>query len=191
MKRYFKARSLAAAAALAVAPQAAAAACPSAANLAKGFVIEGAAASEVRHIGEHFVQVKTRYSDGVVQTDLYHDGLFAISRSSARGASMMYQANLDDWALEMKPGAKASVSYIPLVDSGPLAPTTIELEVKGREDFMLGDCRYEVYVISETRLSGERSRQYDQLYSPLLKFVIARRYPDGETKSYRRIAARD
>jgi len=192
VKRYFKARALAAAAALAVAPQAAAAACPSAANLAKGFVIEsGAAASEVRHIGAHFVQAKTRYSDGVMQTDLYHDGLFAISRSSARGASMMYQANLDDWALEMKPGAKASVSYIPLVDSGPLAPTTVELEVKGREDFMLGDCRYEVYVISETRLSGERSRQYDQLYAPLLKFVIARRYPDGETKSYRSIAALD
>ena len=168
------------------------AACPSAANLAKGFVIEGgAAASEVRHIGAHFVQARTRYPDGVVQTDLYHDGLFAISRSSARGASMMYQANLDDWVLEMKPGAKASVSYIPLVDSGPLAPTTVELEVKGREDFTLGNCSYEVFVISETRKSGERNRQYDQLYSPLLKFVIARRYPDGETKAYRGIEALD
>lgn len=194
VRRSFKAMTLGGilAAALGLAPQIAAATCPSGANLGKGFVIEGGAAkSEVRHLGDHFVQAKTRYSDGVVQTDLYHDGLFAISRFSPRGASMMYQAGLDDWKLEMKKGAKASVTYIPLVDSAPLPESTVELEVKGREDFTLGNCSYEVFVISETRKSGERNRQYDQLYSPLLKFVIARRYPDGETKAYRGIEALD
>lgn len=178
--------------AVALTPQAAAAACPSAANLDKGFLIEGGAAtSEVHHIGEHFVQSKTRYPDGLVQTDLYHDGLFAISRVSSRGANMMYQAGLENWTLQMEPGAKASVTYIPLVDAVPLAPTTVELEVKGREDFTLGNCRFEVYVIAETRTTGERSREYDQLYSPLLKFVIARRYPDGDTRAYRGIQAID
>lgn len=163
--------------------------CPSRDNLDRGFAIEGGSAtSEVRHIGEHFVQAKTRYPDGIVQTDLYHDGLFAISRVSSRGAQMMYQADLGDWSLEMQPGAQSSIRYIPLVDAEPLPETTIELEVKGREDFALGGCSYEVVVISQTRISGKRTRQYDQLYSPLLKFVIARRYPDGETKSYRGIS---
>jgi hypothetical protein len=127
----------------------------------------------------------------VVQTDLYHDGLFAISRVSQRGATMMYQADLDSWRLEMKPGAKASVTYIPLVDSKPLPQTTVELEVKGSETLKLGNCSYTVFVISETQQSGENSRQYDQLYAPLLKFVVARRYPDGKTKAYRGIEVLD
>jgi hypothetical protein len=172
------------------APQFAMAACPSTDNLDRGFAIEGGSAtSEVHHIGDHFVQAKTRYPDGIVQTDLYHDGLFAISRFSSRGASMMYQAGLDDWSLDMKPGAKSSLTYVPLVDAKPLPETTVELEVKGQENFTLGDCSYDVVVISQTRISGKTTRQYDQLYSPLLKFVIARRYPDGETKSYRGISA--
>ncbi|MGD1877168.1 MAG: hypothetical protein ACFB13_06670 [Kiloniellaceae bacterium] len=182
----FKSRSAIAAAACLLAPVVAAAACPSEANLDRGFAIDGGSAkSEVRHLGDHFVQATTRYPDGVVQTDLYHDGLFAISRVSARGATMMYQAGLEDWRLEMKPGAKASVTYIPLVDSKPLAQTTVELEVKGSETLQLGACSYTVFVISETRQSGQGTRQYDQLYAPLLKFVVARRYPDGETKAYR------
>jgi len=176
-------------AALGLVPAAALAACPSEATIAQGFAIDGGSAtSEVRHIGDHFVQAKTRYPDGVVQTDLYHDGLFAIARVSQRGATMMYQAGLEDWSLEMKPGAKGSVTYIPLVDAGPRAETTITLEVKGKETLQIGACSFEVFVISETQGSGNSSRQYDQLYSPLLKFVIARRYPDGETKAYRGIA---
>lgn len=170
-------------------PALATAACPTAENLDRGFAIDGGSAtSEVHHIGDHFVQAETRYPDGIVQTDLYHDGLFAISRFSSRGALMMYQADLEGWSLEMKAGARSDISYIPLVDAKPLPETTIELEVKGREDFTLGGCSYEVVVIQQTRISGERTRQYDQLYSPLLKFVIARRYPDGETKSYRGIS---
>ncbi|GAB4373381.1 MAG: hypothetical protein Kow00114_35340 [Kiloniellaceae bacterium] len=169
---------------------AAEAACPSEANIAQGFAIDGGSAtSEVRHIGAHFVQAKTRYPDGVVQTDLYHDGLFAIARVSQRGATMMYQAGLEDWTLEMKPGAKGSVTYIPLVDAGPRAATTITLEVKGQETLKIGGCSFEVFVIAETHSSGQNSRQYDQIYAPLLKFVIARRYPDGETKAYRGIEA--
>lgn len=176
--------------ALGLTPAAAEAACPSAANIAKGFAIDGGSAtSEVRHIGDHFVQAKTRYPDGVVQTDLYHDGLFAIARVSQRGATMMYQAGLEDWSLEMKPGAKGSVTYIPLVDAGPRAATTVTLEVKGKETLKIGACSFEVFVIAETLSSGQSSRQYDQLYAPLLKFVVARRYPDGETKAYRGIEA--
>jgi len=172
-----------------LAPAAALAACPTAENVAQGFAIDsGSAASEVHHIGEHFVQAKTRYSDGVTQTDLYHDGLLPIARVSQRGATMTYQAGLEDWSLEMKKGAKASVTYIPLVDGSPHAETTVNFEVKGSETLKLGDCSYEVFVISETRSSGQSSRQYDQLYSPLLKFVIARRYPDGETKAYRSVS---
>ncbi len=176
--------------ALGLAPAAAEAVCPSAANIAKGFAIDGGSAtSEVRHIGDHFVQARTRYPDGVVQTDLYHDGLLAIARVSQRGATMMYQAGLEDWSLEMKPGAKGSVTYIPLVDAAPRAETTIALEVKGKETLQIGACSLEVFVIAETRSSGNSSRHYEQLYAPLLKFVVARRYPDGETKAYRGIEA--
>ena len=176
--------------ALGLAPATAEAACPSEANIAQGFAIDGGSAtSEVRHIGDHFVQAKTRYPDGVVQTDLYHDGLFAIARVSQRGATMMYQAGLQDWSLEMREGAKGSITYIPLVDAGPRAETTITLEVKGKETLTIGACSFEVFVIAETHGSGQNSQQYDQIYAPLLKFVIARRYPDGETKAYRGIEA--
>jgi hypothetical protein len=169
-------------------PGLASAACPTAENVAQGFLLHGgSAASEVRHFGERFVQARTAYPDGVVQTDLYYDGIFAISRVSPRGAQMMYDANLSEWQLDLEDGATSSVTYIPIVDSKPLPETTLELQVKGRDEVRLGSCSYEVFVIAQTRKSGESSRAYDQLYSPLLKFVIARRYPDGLTKAYRGI----
>lgn len=166
------------------------AACPTAETVGRGFFLEGSTArSEIRHMGDHFVQAKTRYSDGITQTDLYYEGLFAVSRVSQRGAKMMYNANLADWRLDLAEGATSSVTYVPIIDSKPLAETTLELEVKGREDFTLGDCSFTVHVISQTRKSGERSRQYDQLYAPLLKFVVARRYPNGDIRAYRGIEA--
>lgn len=182
---------LAAAAGLLVLASASAqAACPTAETIDQGFFLQGSTArSEVRHLGEHFVQARTRYPDGLVQTDLYHDGLFAVSRVSKRGAKMMYNADLSDWHLDLKTGATSRVTYVPIVDSKPLAETTLDLEVKGKEDFKLGDCRFTVYVISQTQTSGDRSRQYDQLYAPLLKFVIARRYPNGDVRAYRGIEA--
>ena len=160
--------------------------CPTLETVDRGYFLQGSSArSEIRHLGDHFVQAKTRYSDGVVQTDLYYEGLFAVSRVSKRGAQMMYNARLEDWQLDLKPGAKASLSYTPIVDSEPLAETTLELEVKGSEVFKLGDCDLTVHVISQTRKRANSSRQFDQLYSPLLKFVIARRYPNGDTRAYR------
>ncbi len=170
---------------LIAAPTAAQAACPTQATVAKGFLLRGSTAeTEVRHLGDHFVQARTRYPDGVVQTDLYFDGLLAVSRFSQRGANMMLGADLEAWELELKKGASASLTYIPVADSKPFPKTTLELEVKGSETLELGDCSFEVLVISQTRRSGQRVRAYDQLYSPLLRFVIARRYPDGETRAY-------
>ncbi len=180
--------SAAAACLLFLAPTQVQAACPTAKTVAKGFFLQGGSAkSEVRHIGDHFVQVTTRYPDGVVQADLYYDGLFAVSRSSSRGSTMMFNAKLADWSLDLTEGATSTVSYIPIVDSEPHPEATLELEVKGTETLKLGDCSFDVQVISQTKKSGQRSRQFDQLYAPLLKFVIARRYPNGDVRAYRGI----
>ena len=164
---------------------AAAAACPTEQTVGQGFFLKGnTAKTEVRHLDDHFVQARTRYPDGVVQTDLYYDGLLAVSRFSQRGANMMLGADLKDWRLELKKGAKASLTYIPVADSKPFAETTLELEVKGSETLKLGNCDFEVYVITQTSRTGKKERVYDQLFSALLKFVIARRYPNGDLRAY-------
>lgn len=174
--------------ALLLAATAAQAACPTAETVTAGYFLDGSSArSEIRHLDEHFVQAKTRYSDGVVQTDLFYDGIFAVSRVSQRGATMMHDADLEDWHLDLTAGATSSITYVPIVDSKPFPEATLDLEVKNSEVFKLGDCSYTVHVIAQTRTTGGKQRQYDMLYAPLLKFVIARRYPNGDLRAYRGI----
>ncbi|TGT71108.1 hypothetical protein EN802_19435 [bacterium M00.F.Ca.ET.159.01.1.1] len=168
---------------LAFAGTAEAADCVDAKSAKAGFVLEKAGIrSEFRPAPGGMVAVANKYQSDSPQTEYLYAGLIEVFRDSDTGRLSMIPLGDLKKLFPLKAGAKSKTVFVRLSSKKPPKGTeTLALAVKGKDSYKLGDCKYNVLVVSET-ITGDSGNVIDSftaLYSPDLQAVLARRYDEG------------
>ncbi|MDG4883082.1 hypothetical protein [Mesorhizobium sp. WSM4884] len=154
------------------------------ANAAKaGFVLEKPGIrSEFRPAPGGMVAVVNDYQSQSPQTQYLYAGLIEVFRDSDTGRLSMIPLGDIKKLFPLKAGAKSKTEFVRLsAKKTPKGTETLALNVKGRETYKLGDCKYNVLAVNET-IAGDSGAVVDSftaLYSPDLQAVLARRYDEG------------
>ncbi|WP_217577627.1 hypothetical protein [Mesorhizobium sp. GbtcB19] len=168
---------------LALAGAAQAADCVDAKSAKAGFVLEKSGiSSEFRPAPGGMVAVANTYQSDSPQTQYLYAGLIEVFRDSDTGRLSMIPLGDLKKLFPLKAGAKSKTDFVRLSSKKPPKGTeTLALAVKGKDSYKLGDCKYNVLVVSET-ITGDSGNVIDSftaLYSPDLQAVVARRYDEG------------
>lgn len=160
--------------------------CVDAKTAKAGFALEmPGIRSEFRPAAGGMVSVANTYQSESPQTQFLFAGLIEVFRDSDTGhLAMIPLADLRK-LFPLKSGAKSTTQFVELSPKKqPKGTKTLELAVKGKETFSLGDCKYTVLAVKETikNQAGETVDAFTALYAPDLQAALARRYDEG-TKS--------
>jgi len=168
--------------------------CPNERSAKNGFIVERSERqkSDVFHGEQGIVRTIMRY-DGttLLETTLY-EGIFDLDRLD-RGRRIKYEPGVDLKSLfPLAPGKRVKAKFASEADGRP-GRLEVELVVKKSEDMFIGPCKYAVLRIerSESRDAGPMRFAWTELYSAMLKLVLAREYKEQngrtETIKYDRI----
>jgi hypothetical protein len=155
--------------------------CPNAQTAKQGFLLERQGTqSEVRPSSDHFVHVMNLYPGGKRQNVIYYKGLLPISRFDDSVQSISIPVSELRTIFPLMPKARHAVTYAPATPSKVGALVSLELTVAGQERFQLGSCSYEVLAIHNRFLNaeGKVTSEHTDLYSPVLGFILAKRYEE-------------
>lgn len=170
-------------AALLVPAAAIAAPCVDAKSAKAGFVLEKPGIrSEFRPAAGGMVAVANNYQSQSPQTQYLYAGLIEVFRDSDTGRLSMIPLGDLKKVFPLKTGARSKTDFVRLSSKKPPKGTeTLALVVKGKDTYKLGDCKYNVLVVSETitNEAGATVDSFTALYSPDLQAVLARRYDEG------------
>ncbi|WP_243374512.1 hypothetical protein [Microvirga solisilvae] len=155
--------------------------CPDARTAKQGFVLERQGTrAEVRQASDHFVHVANVYPGGKKQDVVYYKGLLPISRfdDTTQSISIPVSELRTIFPLGLK--ARRAVTYAPATPSKVGALVSLELTVSGQEELQLGSCTYEVFAVHNRYINaeGKTTSEHTDLYSPVLGFVLGKRYPE-------------
>jgi hypothetical protein len=155
--------------------------CPDARSAKQGFVLERQGTrTEVRQASDHFVHVANIYPGGKKQDVIYYKGLLPISRfdDTTQSISIPVSELRTIFPLVLK--ARRAITYAPATPSKVGALVSLELTVTGQEELQLGPCTYEVFTVHNRFLNadGKITSEHTDLYSPALRVVLGRRYPE-------------
>ncbi|TGQ41319.1 MULTISPECIES: hypothetical protein [unclassified Mesorhizobium] len=157
--------------------------CINAKSAKVGFVLEKPGIhSEFRPAAGGMVSVANKYQSESPQTQFLFGGLIEVFRDSSTGQLAMIPLSDLRKLFPLKAGAKSKTLFVRLTPSKqPKGTETLELAVKGKESFSLGDCKYNVLAVKQTIRSedGEKLDEFTALYAPDLQAVLARRYDEG------------
>ena len=167
------------AAALLIPRPAAAQDCPTAQAGALGFVLERKEQqkTEVVHTGAGLVHTVMRFDGETLLETILYEGLFSLERID-RGRRTTFDPKTDLKTLfPLKPGAQLNAKFISQ-SGGNYGRLYVELDVQPPQDLLIGPCKYEVLRIEWRQSTSSMPPQfaYTALYSPDLKFVVAREY---------------
>jgi len=151
-----------------------------------GFVLEKPGIhSEFRPAAGGMVSVANKYESESPQTQFLFGGLIEVFRDSTTGQLAMIPLSDLRKLFPLKAGAKSKTLFVRLApNKQPKGTETLDLAVKGKENFSVGDCKYNVLAVKQTikNEAGETLDEFTALYAPDLQAVLARRYDEG-TKS--------
>ncbi|MER9235088.1 hypothetical protein NKI56_23850 [Mesorhizobium sp. M0622] len=168
---------------LAVTSAAHGAECIDAKSAKAGFILERPGIhSEFRPAAGGMVAVANKYQSQSPQSQFLFGGLIEVFRDSSTGELAMIPYSDLRKLFPLKPGAKSKTVFARLAPNKPPKGTeTLEINVKGKETFSLGDCKYSVLTVKQTIRSeaGETQDEFTALYAPDLQAVVARRYDEG------------
>lgn len=121
-------------------------ACPSSADLSRGFTLRGASVARIRDLGSHEIETANTYGGKTYYSTAY-DGLFI---TSARGpdSETSYSYTGDDYHnFQLKVGSH--IRYTMHYSDGFLmsASQTTDLTVIGLSEVWIGTCRYPTFTI--------------------------------------------
>ncbi len=160
-----------------------AAQCVDAKSAKEGFVLERPGIhSEFRPVAGGMISVDNKYESQSPQTQFLFGGLIEVFRDSDTGQMAMIPLSDVRKLFPLKAGAKSKTLFVRLApNKQPKGTETVEIVVKGKETFSLGDCKYNVLTVKETitNEAGETLDQYTALYAPDLQAVLAKRYDEG------------
>jgi hypothetical protein len=168
---------------LAAASAAHGAGCIDAKSSRAGFILERPGIhSEFRPAAAGMVSVANKYQSQSPQTQFLFGGLIEVFRDSSTGQLAMIPLSDLRKLFPLKPGAKSKTLFVRLApNKQPKATETLEIAVKGKETFSLGDCKYTVLAVKQTirNEAGGTLDEFTALYAPDLQAVLARRYDEG------------
>jgi hypothetical protein len=155
--------------------------CPNAQTAKEGFVLERQGTrAEVRPASDHFVHATNLYPGGRKQDVIYYKGLLPISRFDDSTRSISIPVSDLRTIFPLIPKTRRAVTYAPATPSRVGALVSLELTVTGQERIQLGSCSYEVLSVHSRLLNadGRTSSEHTDLYSPVLGFILAKRYEE-------------
>jgi hypothetical protein len=159
------------------------AACIDAKAAKAGFVLEKPGIhSEFRPAAGGMVSVANKYEAESPQTQFLFGGLIEVFRDSSTGQLAMIPLSDLRKLFPLKAGTKSKTLFVRLApNKQPKGTETLELAVKGKESFSVGDCKYNVLAVKHTirNEAGETLDEFTALYAPDLQAVLARRYDEG------------
>lgn len=157
--------------------------CVDAKSAKAGFVLEKPGIrSEFRSAAGGMVAVANNYQSQSPQTQYLYAGLIEVFRDSDTGRLSMIPLGDLKKVFPLKTGARSKTDFVRLSSKkAPKGIETLALAVKGKDTYKLGDCKYNVLVVSETitNEAGATVDSFTALYSPDLQAVLARRYDEG------------
>lgn len=156
--------------------------CVDAKSAKAGFVLEKPGIrSEFRSVAAGMVAVANNYQSQSPQTQYLYAGLIEVFRDSDTGRLSMIPLGDIKKLFPLKAGARSKTEFVRLSSKKAPGTETLALAVKGKDTYSLGNCKYNVLVVSET-ITGDSGTVIDTftaLYSPDLQAVLARRYDEG------------
>ncbi|WP_245235565.1 hypothetical protein [Mesorhizobium erdmanii] len=157
--------------------------CVDAKSAKNGFVLaRPGIQSEFRPVAGGMVSVANTYESQSPQKQFLFAGLIEVFRDSDTGRMAMIPFSDLRTLFPLKTGAKSTIEFVELSPGKqPKSTKTLTLDVKGKETFSLGDCKYNVLAVKETfkNGAGETIDAFTALYAPDLQAALARRYDEG------------
>ncbi|MER8865590.1 hypothetical protein NKI19_18015 [Mesorhizobium sp. M0751] len=157
--------------------------CIDAKSAKAGFILERPGIhSEFRPAAGGMVAVANKYQSQSPQSQYLFGGLIEVFRDSSTGQLAMIPFSDLRKVFPLKAGGKSKIVFARLAPNKPPKGTeTLEINVKGKETFSLGECKYSVLAVKQTIKSeaGETRDEFTALYAPDLQAVVARRYDEG------------
>jgi hypothetical protein len=157
--------------------------CVDAKSAKAGFVLsKPGISSELRPAAGGMIHVANTYESQSPQTQFLFGGLIEVFRDSKTGQLAMIPFSDLRKLFPLKAGAKSKTVFVSLApNKQPKGTETLEIAVKGKETFGLGDCKYNVLAVKQTikNEAGKTLDEFTALYAPDLQAVLARRYDEG------------
>ena len=155
--------------------------CPNAETSKLGFVLERQGTrAEVRPSAGQFVHVLNLYSSGKRQDVIYYGGIFPVSRFDDTAKSINIPISDLRSILPLDVKSKRALTYAPSEPGKVGSPISLEMTVTGQDRIEIGSCTYTVLIVRNKFLNGEGRvlSEHTDLYSPDLRFVLAKRYDE-------------
>ncbi|HEY6254928.1 MAG TPA: hypothetical protein VIY51_03955 [Xanthobacteraceae bacterium] len=161
-------------------------ACPTEQAGWHGFVVErgGQQKTSVFHDGDGIVRTVMRYNGATLLETTQYAGLFQLDRlDQGRRTKFDPQTDLKS-LLPLKPGQTARAKFTS-ESEGRNGVLQVEMTVKGDEDLYIGACKFSVLKIerSESRSADPPRFVYTDYYSPMLKLILSRQYPESNGRA--------
>ena len=148
-----------------------------------GFILEKPGIrSEFRPAAGGMMSVANTYQSQSPQAQFLFGGLIEVLRDSKTGQLAMIPFSDLRKLFPLKAGAKTKTLFVRLAPNKQTKGTeTLEISVKRKETFSLGDCKYNVLAVKQTikNEAGKTLDEFTALYAPDLQAVLARRYDEG------------
>lgn len=155
--------------------------CPTAETAKLGFALERQGTrAEVRLTSGQFVHVVNTYPNGKRQDVIYYGGIFPISRFDDTARSINVPVSDLRAILPLDAKARRALTYAPSEPGKVGALISVEMAVTGQEKLEIGGCSYSVLIVRNKFMNGEGRvlSEHTDLYSPELRFVLAKRYDE-------------
>lgn len=135
--------------------------------------------SEIFHAEGGVVRTVMRYNGKTLLETTQHEGLFQLDRlDEGRRTKFEPQTDLKQ-LFPLKPGSKIGAKFTS-ESNGQQGTLSVEMVVRGTDVLSIGPCKYNVLKIerSESRSAAPPRFAYTDYYSPALKLILAREYPE-------------
>jgi hypothetical protein len=157
--------------------------CPSAQKPEQAFRVSvGAnAVSEVFRLGTQETRTVTRFkSGGIAEQSFYHGLIRTEHIDDGRRTSYTPRSSLKG-LFPLKVGQKHRVDFDMVTPDGKKLVLRAEYKVAGKDQLLIGPCRYDVLKVEHSNRIGEGPLQFinTDWYAPDIRLIVAREYKRG------------
>jgi hypothetical protein len=161
--------------------------CPSAQKPEQAFRVSvgDRSASEVFRLNTGETRTVARFSGGAIAEQTYYQGLIRLENISD-GKRTIYtpRSNLKP-LFPLKVGQKRQVEFDVQTPDGKKRVMRAEYKVVGKDELLIGACRYEVLKVEHSNRFGEGPLNFinTDWYAPDIRLIVAREYKSRNGQS--------
>ena len=161
--------------------------CPSAQKPEQAFRVSvgDRSSSEVFRLNTGETRTVARFSGGGVAEQTFYQGLIRLENISD-GKRTSYKPRTNLKALfPLKVGQKHRVDFDVQTPNGQKKVLRAEYKVVGKDQLLIGPCRYEVLKVEYSNRFGEGPLNFinTDWYAPDIRLIVAREYRQGNDKT--------